>query len=167
MRTCRVCKQELPEDSFGRNAAYQDNLDTRCRPCGKSYWDAYYAKNAETYRNRSKEWHANNPRQQRHRALLAKYGLSIDQFESMLLAQGGVCKICGKPETRSRNGKVYQLHVDHDHITGKVRALLCHHCNAGIGHFKDSRLILQRAVAYLTGVNVGPSAPQDPYRIPV
>jgi hypothetical protein len=41
------------------------------------------------------------------------------------------------------------LHVDHNHMTGKVRGLLCHHCNVGIGHFEDNIVLLSNAITYL------------------
>jgi hypothetical protein len=53
-----------------------------------------------------------------------KYGLSLEQYEEMLRLQGGTCALCGRPP------KTYRLNVDHDHITGRVRGLLCYRCNA-------------------------------------
>jgi hypothetical protein len=64
----------------------------------------------------------------------------------MLLEQHSVCRICGTDNPGGR-GKVFS--VDHDHQTGKVRGLLCHHCNVGLGNFKDSIDILKKAISYL------------------
>jgi hypothetical protein len=50
------------------------------------------------------------------------------------------CVICGSEE---------KLVVDHDHVTGKVRGMLCNHCNRGLGHFKDSPMLLEFAAQYL------------------
>ena len=74
---------------------------------------------------------------------LRKYGLSLEDFNNMLVSQGGVCKICGT------DNKGRLLCVDHDHITGKVRALLCNNCNTGLGMLKDNILILEKALEYL------------------
>jgi hypothetical protein len=80
----------------------------------------------------------------RKRSLKNRYGLSVADYEAMLAAQGGVCAICGQPDSTGR-----RLSVDHDHNTGAVRGLLCSHCNRGIGHFKDSTTLLARAIEYL------------------
>lgn len=69
----------------------------------------------------------------------------------MLEAQEGVCAICHLPETRrSKSGAVKLLAVDHDHATGRVRQLLCHNCNCGLGNFLDSPTLLEAAMHYLT-----------------
>ena len=67
----------------------------------------------------------------------------------MFTAQNGLCAICQQPETKQRNGKKFELAVDHDHETGAVRALLCSHCNYALGYFKDSPDLLLAAIAYL------------------
>ncbi len=76
--------------------------------------------------------------------LKRKYDLTVDEYTDMLRTQHGVCAICGDPPPENRN-----LHVDHDHKTGKVRALLCTRCNAGLGMFRDEPMLLARAIAYL------------------
>ena len=80
---------------------------------------------------------------------LKKYGITYDDYIRMYTEQDGVCAICGKPETKVQSGILYQLAVDHDHATGKVRGLLCSNCNRGIGHLQDSIEILNKAVRYL------------------
>jgi len=73
---------------------------------------------------------------------LAQHGLTIEQYEEMLKAQGGGCFICGEP--REEN-----LCVDHSHDTRMVRGLLCLTCNLGLGHFKDDRRLTHAATHYL------------------
>jgi hypothetical protein len=75
---------------------------------------------------------------------LKQYGLTVDEFEKMSSSQGGVCFICLKSQTVGR-----RLAVDHDHITKKVRGLLCNNCNVGLGYFKDDPELLRLAAAYL------------------
>lgn len=74
------------------------------------------------------------------------YGISRDEFDAMLTAQGGGCAICGSSmRDVSRN----RLCVDHCHDTGRVRGLLCGHCNRGLGFFQDSPELLEKAKRYL------------------
>ena len=71
-----------------------------------------------------------------------KYGLSLEQYESMI-ASG--CGICGKKDGLGSG----RMAIDHDHGTGKVRGALCANCNQGLGRFQDSPKALRRAIRYL------------------
>lgn len=71
------------------------------------------------------------------------YGLEAHQYARMVAEQGGHCGLCGGDPV----GK--GLAVDHDHRTGAVRALLCSHCNAGLGGFRDDPELLKLAISYL------------------
>ena len=73
------------------------------------------------------------------------YGITLDEYEQMIVAQKGKCGLCGS----SSSGTSHSWHVDHSAVTGKVRSLLCHHCNVGLGHFRDSPGLLDKAAAYL------------------
>jgi hypothetical protein len=89
-------------------------------------------------------------RYNRNAALKRLYGLTLEVYESMLAAQGAVCAICGNPPgTRGGPGIGRSLSVDHDHATGKVRGLLCHHCNVAIGYFREEPDLFDKARAYL------------------
>ncbi len=84
--------------------------------------------------------------------LQKSYGITTEDYNSLLLAQGGVCKVCGEPETtRGKGGLVKPLAVDHDHESDTVRGLLCQSCNVGIGYFKDQPNLLRAAARYLKG----------------
>lgn len=74
-------------------------------------------------------------------AMLRSYGLTWEAFELMMRRQSGKCAIC-----LGRSGR---LIVDHDHVTGAVRGLLCNRCNAGLGQFQDSQSRLSAAINYL------------------
>ena len=78
-----------------------------------------------------------------------KFGVSTEWYDDTLKAQGGVCAICAKPETAVRLGKLLPLSVDHDHVTGKVRGLLCTSCNIGIGALQDDPTIMRTATNYV------------------
>jgi hypothetical protein len=85
----------------------------------------------------------------RSRNLAMSYDIRIEDYNRMLAEQNGLCAICGKPPSGKRNSRTIHLAVDHDHISGHVRKLLCSHCNAGIGGFKDSVELLRAAIAYI------------------
>lgn len=74
-----------------------------------------------------------------------KYGVTTEDYERMLADQDGRCAICGATEPGGKG----QFHVDHCHKGGQVRGLLCHHCNLGLGHFKDDTERIKAAIAYL------------------
>ena len=78
----------------------------------------------------------------RWKNLEREYGVTRQGFQAMFLAQRGCCKICGEPSTAT-------LHVDHDHKTKKVRALLCGNCNRAIGLLNDSADKAYAAARYL------------------
>lgn len=79
------------------------------------------------------------------------YNISLKQYEKMYMEQAGLCAICRKPTTIEKPF----LFVDHDHDTGKVRGLLCHKCNAGIGLFEDNVNSLNFAIQYLRNNSSG------------
>jgi hypothetical protein len=83
-------------------------------------------------------------RDARNKYLLRKYGITIERYEEMLDGQGGRCAIClCRPRTRV-------LAVDHDHLTGQLRGLLCGRCNHGLLQFAQEDItILKRAIEYL------------------
>lgn len=76
--------------------------------------------------------------------LRRSYGLTRVEYEQMLEQQDGKCAICGAECSTGR-----RLAVDHDHITGQIRGLLCSNCNLGIGKFHDSVELLKEAIRYL------------------
>ena len=80
-----------------------------------------------------------------------KYGISIEEYDDLFEKQKGLCAICGKPESAvdPRTGRYMSLAVDHDHITGKIRGLLCAAHNRGVGFFQDSPESLRKAADYL------------------
>ena len=72
------------------------------------------------------------------------YGVTADEVNAMLEAQGGGCAICGvKPE------RLASMHLDHDHERGHLRGLLCLSCNQALGHFRDDPALLRAAAGYL------------------
>jgi hypothetical protein len=76
--------------------------------------------------------------------LRTKYGISLVKRDAMLADQDGRCAICFSDSHGHKD-----WHVDHDHVTGTVRAILCGRCNPGLGHFRDKPGSLLSAVVYL------------------
>jgi len=88
-------------------------------------------------------------REKLSRRLQRTYGLTVEQYDQMLEQQGGVCGICGVPPNHIRNHGKALLCVDHQHTTQRVRGLLCHTCNVGLGLFADTSEWLRRAAEYV------------------
>ena len=88
----------------------------------------------------------------RNSHLRLKYGITIAQYDELLRLQDGVCASCHKPETSlSRIGTLRRLSVDHDHVTGLVRGLLCCNCNRALGWLDDSPDKIQALLIYRKG----------------
>lgn len=85
----------------------------------------------------------------RNTELMSKFGISLNEYSQMYMAQNGKCAICESDYAGNRNGSEKAFAVDHDHKTGKVRGLLCEACNTGIGKLKDDPEILRSAIRYL------------------
>lgn len=115
-----------------------------CRACYRTTPEfaakrhAYYVANKEQFREHTRKSRARGTTAQR------LYGLLPVTYRRMVEAQGGLCAICQRPPGKKRLG------VDHNHATGRVRALLCARCNTAIGALRDDPDICRRAADYLT-----------------
>lgn len=74
--------------------------------------------------------------------LQKKYGITLEDWLAMLEAVDNKCELCGDAGTEA-------LCVDHDHVSGKVRGVLCRSCNRAIGQLGDNCEALWRAATYL------------------
>ena len=102
--------------------------------------DAVLEKNRRIYRE-----DPSRPLQIRAYRLRAKYGITNAEYDALLAAQDGLCLLCKKPAAVLTR----RLHVDHDHVSGKVRGLLCHGCNTAIGSMGDDPSLLRAAADYI------------------
>lgn len=83
------------------------------------------------------------------RRMLKAYNLSLEDYQKMVEEHAGNCAICGGKGFELSPGQKLLLVIDHCHATGKVRGLLCHNCNRGLGLMKDSVESLKKAIEYL------------------
>lgn len=124
MRRCPDCEAIKPLEDFPRNKSGNKGRGGYCKPCHNLRG------------TKSKKRHGGF--QEYHRR--QRYGMALGDFDSMFQEQGGLCALC-----RERPAE----HVDHDHVTGVVRGILCFNCNGGLGQFRDRVDIMAKAIDYL------------------
>lgn len=92
-----------------------------------------------------------NKSRRKHQKLMKDYQISLSEYESMVISQNNLCAICQNPQSKfNKNSlKVRSLAVDHNHLTGKVRALLCTSCNTSIGLLGENIQLFKKVIAYL------------------
>lgn len=140
MKTCTVCKKHKPLLDFYNYKASKDGKAYRCKSCDDDARNKWKTKNPE-------KAHLS----QRERNLKHKYGVTLEWYNAKLKEQDYCCAICKIKENKVTRGAVSDLNfaVDHDHVTGKVRGLLCNQCNRALGMFKDSVELIEKAIKYL------------------
>jgi len=133
---------------------YDDDLMAPYRSREKSNkrqrnWRKNNPEKAAAARNRQKdymhEYYLKNKDRAYHRFLKNKYGISLDEYNEMLKEQNNSCYICGKHESEQKK----RLNVDHNHQTGKVRALLCVTCNTSLGLMKEDLGVFKTMIKYV------------------
>lgn len=147
---CSKCLTTKDRTEFNRAFTKPDGLQGWCRKCAAFYLrspsrKAYAKKYGESTRGKAAtKKYATSAKGQRVRKanhIKRAYGLSLTRFAALVSEQNGLCKICHTtPST--------PLHVDHDHVTGRVRGLLCVSCNRSIA-ILDNPGLLDSAMQYL------------------
>ena len=125
----KLYRKRHPERVKSNNAKWRSRVDNKDKI--KQYCQKYKTDGSRQLTKRKHD-------------LKSKYNLTLEQFEELRLNQYNKCKICLREFTTAR-----EIQIDHDHVTNKVRSLLCVRCNFGIGMLKESNFILARAIAYL------------------
>lgn len=136
LKKCSQCELDLPREDFNKALDQKSGLRPECRECRKA-----------VERKRRREHHPEIALAMRKAKLKRNFNMTLEDYDYMFKKQIGCCAICG----RNRIEFKIPLSVDHDHKTGKVRGLLCHDCNTGLGKFKDSVFTLNLACDYLIG----------------
>ena len=155
-KRCSKCGVEKPLSEFHRDKTHKDGYHNQCKECKKKYRAAnrerlnarakeFYAANREQQKVYSKKRYAVNRERYREYRLKRNYGLSIEDYNALFEAQAGCCAICGCHQSELKK----KLAVDHDHVTGEVRGLLCVACNAAIGLLCDDPELLEKGKVYL------------------
>jgi hypothetical protein len=161
IKKCSRCKAEKSFNDFYKNKSQSSGYSSWCKQCSREGTAKWVHENRDRKRlidrksrvaNREaillREKERYQPDRAREKRLARKFGMSIEQYSQMLIAQNGRCAIChGRGSGMSHSDN---LSIDHDHRGGGVRGLLCARCNVGIGMFKDDIDCLLRAAAYLT-----------------
>ncbi len=143
-KVCTTCKVDKPIiDFYPTKSKTRDGRLHQCKVCKVEETNAWRLANPEKF-NESR----------RKRAIVKNYGISLDEYDEMLAKQNGVCAGCSAVgtehlEKQNRVGSTRPLSVDHDHVTGKVRGLLCHQCNLVVGNSRDNPDVLRRLADYL------------------
>jgi len=157
VKRCRVCNELKPLNDFYRARTMRDGYRSECKKCNLAQRAASYRENPQPYIERAKKWQQDNPERHARRQreyiesgkkkvssrkshLKRKYGLTLEGFDELLAAQDGGCAICGRRDADN---------VDHDHVTGRVRGILCWDCNIALGKFGDDEDRLAAATNYV------------------
>ena len=133
LRKCKDCGKEAETEAdlalFKVHNKMKYKKDNLCKVCHKARLKIYWSEGTGRARR------------------VEQYGISQEDYNRMFLHQNGACKICLNELPTNKKF----LNIDHCHVSGKVRGLLCHNCNLGLGQFKDDVNTLVGAVIYLKG----------------
>jgi hypothetical protein len=123
-----------------RRRRYAEDSDYRAKVNARSR--ASHAAHRQQRLERQRQWWQSIGPQQRRGRGLKHYGITLEAYEKLLELQGSACAICREKFTATP-------HVDHCHVTRKVRGLVCRRCNTGLGCFQDDERLTMAATAYL------------------
>jgi hypothetical protein len=140
-------RKENPEKVLKRERKYKEANREKINAAQKEKRNA----NIEEYRKKEAEQREKNRENIRINHAAWTYGLTKEEYISLINSNDGKCYICGNEEKviDSVSKKIRRICIDHDHSTGKVRGLLCNLCNSGLGKFKDSIDLIEKALDYL------------------
>ena len=144
MKKCRKCKIEKKISEFYKEKGGKDNLRSACKSCRKEeleIWRKNKKNNPDSYL-RYKE-------KVRLSYILRTFGCTEAQYNEMFILQKGCCSICKTPQEVLKKS----LAVDHCHVTGVVRGLLCTNCNTALGLLKENIDVINNMIFYLNSLN--------------
>lgn len=154
-KLCTKCGKVKSISEFCKDKRAADGLTYWCKDCRNQHNREYLKANPEKAKEHNDKWkerrkeyykRPENAKKLRNSHLKRNFNITVEDYEKMFEDQNGVCAICGKPEICDRNDN---LCIDHDHVTGKIRGLLCNKCNRALGYFLDDPKIILSAYNYL------------------
>lgn len=170
---CNKCSNFKPlEEFYKTNASNTKNYSTYCKfhenesckarrlqKTDKEKQDIKkrnainYTKLADVYKRRSRASYYqkldNGLTKGQEQNIKSKFNISGEEYIQMVKQQNNKCAICEEEEKMTFKGRIKSLCIDHDHKTGKIRALLCSRCNAGLGCYDDNTNKMKKAIEYL------------------
>ena len=142
LKHCPGCKKALSFDEFSTGGT-SNEFASRCKQCANIA--ARKRSDREDVKAAARAKYVENKKRIRDDRLRAKFGISLAEYNEKLALQMGICPGCGMtPEENCKD-----LAVDHNHITGKIRGLLCGKCNAALGFMNDNKRICENLIQYL------------------
>ena len=122
MKTCTCCKVSLPDNKFYKRTykSGRVGLQPKCKTCDGKLRVKYYRK---------------------HDTIRRKLNISDEDYQKLMQSHDGTCDVCGRSITK--------VCIDHNHLTGKVRGLLCNNCNTALGLVGDNVSTLTKLIQYL------------------
>lgn len=162
-KKCTKCTTEKPLVEFSPSKQGKFGVFCYCKKCSSALATERYHKDIVKSRAKMRENRLKNPekarlncRNQYHKNKnkhknysLKKYNIDLNDYNEILKNQNNCCAICKNPQSDF----IKSLAVDHDHKTGRIRALLCEKCNVGLGSFRDNPELLRKAADYIEFYN--------------
>lgn len=141
--------QKNKEKINAQNKAWALANPERAKKNANERTKRYYQRNLEKCREKNRiaavERHKRDPKIKKNNALKSNFGISLEEWNELFASQGYKCAICLTDE----HGTKTNWNTDHCHVTGKVRFILCPHCNRGLGAFKDDPKLMRKAADML------------------
>lgn len=158
MKLCSVCDENLDLSHFPKRVAVDNGNSAMCKKCVAVYKNQLYMRNQEAekvkrrvhyrenqtrYQASARVYYNRTHKESNFKRSLKKHGITSERYYQLLKHQKGNCAIC----VSLLVGK--NCSIDHCHKTQKVRGLLCDNCNTALGLFKESKVSMTNAIAYL------------------
>lgn len=138
MKKCSGCKKQKQLEEFRKDSRRKDKATAKCKECLST-------KEKSTYQQTDRRLSIRNNQ------LIKTYGISFEEYLCLFERQLGCCALCKTPVVLlgDLTTQYKSACVDHNHVTGNIRGLLCNSCNRGLGLFKDNAVLLRLAAEYI------------------